>query len=567
MASAALPCAVEIRGGARCTVSGCVVRNVGGTGIAVNGGTGHTVRSCDVYAVGSTGIVLEGGDRKPLARGDHTVENCHNYFHNIHAPGKLGCFTVYPDLPCGGIHLYGNVFYDVDQVFHSNSGRGMVIENNLFLDCRRGLRFQVWMDKAKFCEGGNWRMVERLAEVAYDRPPYSTRYPALAQLARDFAKGEDHWLERALPRDNLICRNVSLGEHFLALGPQASLDHVRVERNVIADPVVFTGAPGGEGTPRTYRRGDAATQALFQASGNVLTAEDPGFADLAGQDFRLSPDSPAVALGFQPIPFADIGLRVDDVRAAVPLRAPRPVLIPGDRGFTVAVTVLLRPTPVPGQPPCILRYTLDGTEPGPGSAVYAAPLTLTDSATVKAASFVTRGTESVRSATVTSSFMRLVLRAGGVPLGDLEELELVGHASGCRRDRNHTGGPLVLGGRSFARGILLHPAEGPDGNIGRMTFALDGDLSRAKRLTALVGIDDSMHAYGRGSAGFAVEVRRQGAWERVYESDVRRLGDTPLPVDVQIAGADRLRLVTTDGGDGIGCDHAAGPMFGGTEGT
>ncbi|MCK5801459.1 MAG: right-handed parallel beta-helix repeat-containing protein, partial [Lentisphaeria bacterium] len=112
----------------------------------------------------------------------------YNYFHRIHGPGKLGCFTVYPDLPCGGIHLHGNILYDVDQVFHTNSGRGMLIENNVFLKARRGMSFSVWGDRKKFQKGGNWRMVERLAEVKYDQPPYSTRYPMLARLAADFAK-------------------------------------------------------------------------------------------------------------------------------------------------------------------------------------------------------------------------------------------------------------------------------------------------------------------------------------------------------------------------------------------
>lgn len=62
--------------------------------------------------------------------------------------------------------------------------------------------------------------------------------------------------------------------------------------------------------------------------------------------------------------------------------------------------------------------------------------------------------------------------------------------------------------------------------------------------------------YNLGSATFSVEVHRNGAWERVFESPVLKLGDAPQEIDVDISGADSLRLLTTDGGDGIACDHA-----------
>lgn len=47
---------------------------------------------------------------------------------------------------------------------------------------------------------------------------------------------------------------------------------------------------------------------------------DPLFADAAHGDFTLSPDSPALKLGFEPIPFSQIGLYRDDARATWPVR-------------------------------------------------------------------------------------------------------------------------------------------------------------------------------------------------------------------------------------------------------
>lgn len=49
---------------------------------------------------------------------------------------------------------------------------------------------------------------------------------------------------------------------------------------------------------------------------------------------------------------------------------------------------------------------------------------------------------------------------------------------------------------------------------------------------------------------------RDGKWQRLYESPVLKVEDKPLSVDVDLTGAQQLRLITTDGGDGIACDHA-----------
>jgi hypothetical protein len=369
--------AIDVIGGVRHTVRSCDVYEVATTGIAILGGDrktlargDHLVENCHIHhfaAVEKTyrpGISVQGvGNRVSHCllhdcphegidyRGnDHVIEFCeftriatetgdvgvlytamdwasmghvfrYNYFHHIRAPGKLGCFTVYPDLPCGGIRLHGNVFFDVDLVFLTNSGRGMTIENNIFVRARNGIRFNVWMDMKKFQEGGNWRMVERLQEVNYDKPPYSTRYPALARLAEDFAKGEEEVLQRALPKDNIIRRNVSWGEgYFLCLGPQADFSHVKVEQNLICDPIVFVGSPTGDGKSQTFNSGDEEIRAVLRQSGNVIASGNPGLIDPEAGDFRIKEDSPAWNLGFEPIPFEEIGLYIDEYRTALPTR-------------------------------------------------------------------------------------------------------------------------------------------------------------------------------------------------------------------------------------------------------
>ncbi|NIA14776.1 MAG: hypothetical protein GWP08_11930, partial [Nitrospiraceae bacterium] len=55
-------------------------------------------------------------------------------------------------------------------------------------------------------------------------------------------------------------------------------------------------------------------------SGNVIASGNPGLTDPKAGDFRLKEDSPAWGLGFEPIPFEEIGLYVDAYRTALPTR-------------------------------------------------------------------------------------------------------------------------------------------------------------------------------------------------------------------------------------------------------
>jgi hypothetical protein len=64
---------------------------------------------------------------------------------------------------------------------------------------------------------------------------------------------------------------------------------------------------------------EEAARPLVQFEAN-LVGQDPRFVDAAHMDFRLRPDSPALKLGFQPIPVKEIGLYRDERRASWPAR-------------------------------------------------------------------------------------------------------------------------------------------------------------------------------------------------------------------------------------------------------
>ncbi len=112
------------------------------------------------------------------------------------------------------------------------------------------------------------------------------------------------------------------------------------------------------------------------------------------------------------------------------------------------------------------------------------------------------------------------------------------------------GGPLTIGGRTYAKGLGVHAVS----DIGFYTG------ERCETFSAEVGLDDETgnggtaqgEASGRGSVAF--EVWADGA--RVAESGVLTGADPARPLSADIGGAESVRLVVTDGGDGVDYDHA-----------
>lgn len=120
------------------------------------------------------------------------------------------------------------------------------------------------------------------------------------------------------------------------------------------------------------------------------SSDDPGFVDAANGDFHLSRTSSAIAAGmaysgmgrdldnveFNPVP--SIGCYEVDLGVARPVSNPK-----GGRTFYPDLDVTL----TCGTEGATIRYTTDGSEPTSSSAVYAGPIHLTETTTIKAAAF------------------------------------------------------------------------------------------------------------------------------------------------------------------------------------
>ena len=117
------------------------------------------------------------------------------------------------------------------------------------------------------------------------------------------------------------------------------------------------------------------------------------------------------------------------------------------------------------------------------------------------------------------------------------------------RGRSVAGGPLLLGGQTYADGIGLHANA-------EVVYARPAD---AKRFVAVVGLDDSQQTDPRASIQCSVSaLNAAGVKTRLGLTPVMSSGktglwhlDLPLPPDCV-----KIVLGVTDADDGINCDHA-----------
>lgn len=355
---------VVIRGGENVRVEGCTIRGMGGWGVQVRGGVRHAVVSCDISDTGQGGIILAGGDRPTLESAGHVAHNNHihhigrwdplyqeaiklvgvgnratnnlihhvphvaigftgndhaieyneihssvfqandagaiytgvlddrqalnetwsmrghtirfNYLHDLHGFEGKGTQGVYLDDCFSSAEISGNVFCDVTSSGISGTilvggGRDNVMTNNIFFRCTRA--FAIDARGLGWAKGVGGPATQELIDLQYRQPPWSTRYPRLVGILED---------EPLAPKGNVVARNICWQGAWEVMEPKAR-PYLTVEANFV----------------------DA----------------DPRFSGQPPADFQLAADSPALALGFQPIPFEKIGLQVEEHRPSLPADA------------------------------------------------------------------------------------------------------------------------------------------------------------------------------------------------------------------------------------------------------
>lgn len=238
------------------------------------GGNDHVMEFNEIYNVcfesNDAGAIYAG--RNWTMRGNVIR---HNYLHHISGFQERGCVGVYLDDMFASAAIYGNVFYKVTRAAFIGGGRDCTIENNIFVECVPAVHVDARALGWAHYHADEWIQEAQekgaISGIAFNKPPYSERYPELVRILEDEPKA---------PKGNVIARNICWGGTWDEIEEKAR-PYLRIEDNLID--------------------------------------QDPHFVDFERLVFQLKDDSPAFALGFQRIPIEKIGLYPDDRRAS---RAP-----------------------------------------------------------------------------------------------------------------------------------------------------------------------------------------------------------------------------------------------------
>ena len=218
--------------------------------------------------------VLDGGrslDETWSMRG-HTIR--FNYLHDLHGFEGKGTQGVYLDDCFSSAEISGNVFFnittsDISGTVLIGGGRDNLMTNNIFLRCTRAVAIDA--RGLGWANGVGKPATQELIHMDHRQPPWSTRYPRLVGILED---------EPLAPKGNVVARNICWNCKWEVTQPKAR-PFVTFENNLVDTDPRFSGAPPA--------------------------------------DFGLAADSPARTLGFEPIPFDKIGLRIDEHRKSLPV--------------------------------------------------------------------------------------------------------------------------------------------------------------------------------------------------------------------------------------------------------
>ncbi len=347
--SASRGTAISLNGGSNNSIIGCTFHGMGGLAARVSG-SDHRIANCDAYNLASAGFVISGGDRKTLTPANNVIDNCHihhygqwermytpavrirgvgqtishclmhtaphqavsfsgnehlmefneihsvclesndagaiysgrdwtkrgtvirnNYFHHINGHEGRGASGVYLDDMFCGTHTIGNVFYRVTRALLIGGGRDNTVINNLFVDCPRTIHLDNRaMGWASYHVDAT--MTDRLNAVPHKQPPWSERYPELVNILED---------EPAVPKGNVVTRNIMVGPYDWDNIHPVAKEHGTVEDNLVLESADFV---------RT----------------------DPAHMELLD-------NAPGEQIGFEPLPWDQMGLYEDEARPTWPV--------------------------------------------------------------------------------------------------------------------------------------------------------------------------------------------------------------------------------------------------------
>lgn len=267
-----------------------------------------------------TGVTYSGGRDWVSPRG--TVIR-YNYFHDSLGFGQQdGRWTsphyawgIYLDDNSAEVHVYGNIVVRaIRGLIHFHCARDNLVENNIFVDgTLQQLEMNGWVDHSRHLE------TMTLGYEQYAGLPAWQKYTGLQKGGHP--KEAIPMANNRFRRNIIFYRDAGAFAYKLRNLPEK---HFECDHNIVwhqGQPVVVSL------NNKTLSFAEWQERGFDQHS---LIA-DPKFVDPDNDDYRLKEDSPALALGFQPIPVEKIGPYADPLRATWPIREARGVREMGHR--------------------------------------------------------------------------------------------------------------------------------------------------------------------------------------------------------------------------------------------
>lgn len=134
----------------------------------------------------------------------------------------------------------------------------------------------------------------------------------------------------------------------------------------------------------------------------------------------------------------------------------------------------------------------------------------------------------------------VVLSDKSISLSTLDWISATTGSGEVKKDKSIDGNPLKIGEKTYAKGIGTHA----DSTI---IYNLDGKYSK---FAVEVGVDEEVRENG------SLEFKIYGDGKLLASSGILKGFDDPKRLFANIDGVKELKLVATDAGDGINCDHA-----------
>jgi len=272
-------------------------------------GNEHLLEKNETYRV-----VMETGDAGAFYTGrDWTSQGNilrHNYIHDLGGgdAGHVNTMGIYLDDCDSGDTLDGNILVRAGRAFLIGGGRDNLILNNLVVDCpiglhldSRGMTWKQWNNPAD----PSWHLEAKAEALNYKSPPWSEKYPRLAAIMQESPRE---------PLNNVIRRNVFIN---------CSKEVCNFDKNV-------------RGLLLKLEMADnLAVNTTGKAGGGALVKDVPGFENVTRPQLRAvqtgfsRKNAPrlidkgnalihAALPTFEPIPFHEIGLYVDEYRHELP---------------------------------------------------------------------------------------------------------------------------------------------------------------------------------------------------------------------------------------------------------